>query len=117
MNTRLKYKLKVILTPLCWCRSGIIDPQWDQYLWDSIEDGKIEFVGMFQSLINNCKVWTENYPYASGTTIIDGKMLWCSRATALYLHDQLSEAFIFQKLKGPHDELEIFSKHGIHIKI
>lgn len=108
MSPKLKYKLLAIITPGCWSRNGKTNWMWDTFLWNALIDGKIECVGSHEALIDNIIVWTNNYPYASGTT---GKMdseYYCSRATALFLQAQLKETRILQALRGPVDNYKFW---------
>ncbi len=116
VNLRRKYQIKAFFTPMCWTRNGVTDSLWDSILWKSLEDGKIELVGAYEAIIDGHVVWIENYPYASGRRRMSGRNdLYCSRATALFLHNQLKEALIFQRLKGPFDKHEVFRKTGIQL--
>jgi len=111
---RFKYKLKSIFTPMCWIRNGRTNSEWDRFLWTSLINNKIEFIGECEAIINGCVVWHENAPYASGRygTFMPSPK-YCSRATALYLRDELEKELIIQRLKGPYNELEIFEKYEI----
>ena len=114
LTLRRKYQLRVLMNPTLWLRNGATDKKWDKFLWQSLDDGKIEIVGNSEALINKVVVWIDNMPYGSGTfKAKKGHTLYCSRATALYLSDQLVEARILQKLAGPHDKYAILRDHKI----
>lgn len=114
------YHVKVLLTPLCWIRNSKIDKEWDSTFRKMLEDGKIEFQTYYEAYIGGYVVWIGNYPYASGCTSVkeySGRIteLACSRATALFLGDELKKALIIQKLKGPYDRAEVLEKTWFYI--
>lgn len=117
MKLRTKYWLKVFFSPSCWHRLGKVDPIWDEFLWTALDQNKIELVGTYEAIINDVVVWIRNEGYGDGYAISSDEKdrRYCSRATALYLRDQLIIARIFQRLKGPFDDMKVWKETGIHI--
>ena len=113
MNTRLKYQLKAILTPKCWFRLGVVDTGWDKFLWNALDQNKIKIAGKYEAIIDDSKVWIANAPYANGYLECTNHRKTCSRATALYLQDQIECARIIQRLKGMTDTFVLYREHGI----
>ena len=113
---KLKYKLKAIFTPMCWTRLYPYNEEWDNWLWNSLEQGTEIVVGNCSSKVNGIELWHANYPYASGHSYEepdDKASAQCSRATALFLNDELKTAYMIQRLKGPYDRFEFRKKYGI----
>lgn len=111
MNRRTKYIIKAILNPMCWIRIKPTNKAWDKKLWNLIENGGVTFVGSHQAIVSGIRVWIENHPYASGTNeMYEVNPRFCSRATAMYLHDVCEKVRFLQILTGPHDA---YGDHGI----
>ena len=115
---KLKYKLKAIFTPMCWTRLYPYNEEWDNWLWNSLEQGTEIVVGNCSSKVNGIELWHANYPYASGHSyeihhINANNSKQCSRATALFLNDELKSAYMIQRLKGPYNRFEFREKYGI----
>lgn len=91
------------------------DEEWDKWLWGSLEQGTEIVVGYCASKVDGVEVWHANYPYASGHQYIPNEKNspQCSRATALFLNDELKSAYMIQRLKGPYDRFEFRKKYGI----
>ena len=106
----------VAINPDRWYRQGKYDKNWDQELWDHIENGRIEFVGGYEAVIaGGKKVWIENVPYANGQERFDdadkpGFGRQCSRTTALLLEESCKKRLLFQKITGPH---HAFKDYGV----
>ena len=117
MKLHTKYWLKAIISPTTWVRLGKTDPTWDKFLWTALDLNKIELVGRFEAIIDGAVVWIANEGYGDGYghPIGENVRLYCSRATALYLRDQLIIARLLQNLKGPFDSMETWRKTGINI--
>lgn len=117
MKLRTKYQLKAIITPGCWLRNNKTDPIWDEWLWTALESNKIEAIGWASAIIDSKEVWIENVPYGNGTTRtlrgVSAKS--CSRATALYLIDQLKVALVIQRLSNSLSDLDFFIKYNINL--
>jgi len=117
MKLYTKYWLKAIITPSAWLRLGKTDPTWDKFLWTALDLNKIELVGRFEAIIDGTVVWIENKGYGDGYGHLVGETTrrYCSRATALYLQDELKIALLIQRLKGPFNSLEVWKEGGLHI--
>ena len=119
MKLHTKYKLKVLISPSVWMRRGKADPTWDKFLWIALELNKIEIIGKYEAIIDGVIVWIENVGFSDGTKDcrVGSKetSLYCNRATALYLQDQLKDALLVQRLKGPFDEMEVWKKYRINL--
>lgn len=110
---RFLYKVWVVFRPSHWLKLGDIDPEWDNRLWDLLENEPIKFVGKYEALIGDTPVWIANHPYASGTSKAslhgDDSLashrgvdeLNCSRATALLLGRKLKHGRITALLYHP----------------
>ena len=89
---------------MSWVRNYRTDRKWDNKLWELASNlQNFKAIGMHHAIIGDSLVWIQNYPYASGLICEDGfghGRKSCSRATALYLHDQLKKARILLILKG-----------------
>ena len=117
MKLHTKYWLKAIISPTTWVRLGKTDPTWDKFLWTALNLNKIELVGRYEAIIDGAIVWIENEGYGDGRGFLDGEKtkVYCSRATALYLRDQLITARLIQRLKGPFNSKKIWMETDINI--
>jgi hypothetical protein len=114
---RLYFRLKVLWTPGVWIRIGSsFDSSWDDFLWNSLKDGKIEKLhDKYTARINGITVWICNAPFGNGERWISAisfcrdeeevsnkfkERNMCSRATALFLQSELKKSMIFLKLKN-----------------
>ncbi len=88
---RMKYWLKVLLTPNCWLQLQDYSPVWDaqlRHLLDSgVKFGDVSHTGC-SAKIGKYEVWIENHPYASFTPY-QGLKFRPSRATILRAMDHL----------------------------
>lgn len=106
--SRFKYQLRAIL-PIYWHRQGEFDEEWDNELWNLIKDNQIHFVGNYVAHIGKYQVWISNYPYASGDRrMYDVNGSTCSRATAIYLNQQLKSVKLIQRLKFTKEEQDLY---------
>jgi hypothetical protein len=115
---RFGYQCFAVLNPNCWLRGGKTDCEWDEGLWQAIDQGRVSHVGEFHAIVGGVLVWIENCPYASGTTIptemprrIFTHCVFCSRATAIYLNRSLPAARLIDKLMG-FDQSAIHKAHN-----
>lgn len=99
---RAWYTFLVILFPAYWIRTvSSYNEAWDIWLWNALIDGKTDFVGEYEAVIDDTPVWIANHPYASGTSVADTgiDVHGCSRVTAMLLRRSLPAGRVISKLK------------------
>ena len=101
---RLKWKLKVLVTPKIWFRN-IYDycEKYDKWLNTCMDEG-VPFIrqnlGEFSVL--GVSIWYRNHPYASFTTEFEGfGSVICSRATSLRAWDYWQKTLEKEKKPFP----------------
>lgn len=98
-TTKLKYFIKVILTPTCWLQNESYSEAWDELLLKLMEEHKFIHINQYVAKIGNVTVWIENHPYASFTFF---NIVKCrpSRRTILMAHKKLMQDFIEASANG-----------------
>ena len=118
MASKFIYTIRAIFTPTCWFRLGHTDRKWDRWLWNALENHEIRIVGYGSALIEDKKVWIENAPYANGfatsSAVSRDESRGCSRATALYLEEQIRRARRLQPSFTDDQKMHIFKEYGIN---
>ena len=98
---KMKYWLKVLLTPGCWLQLYSYNKHWDEELNRLMDSGeKFKDVSSHTAIIGGYCVWIKNHPYASFTPYYTGLPEFRpSRATILRAMDKLVADVIEAKTK------------------
>lgn len=113
ISLKLKYKIKCLLNPLYWTRSRITNKPWDDFLWNALINCQVEAIGEFRAIVNGKIVWIANHPYASGACeVADRDDIYCSRETAMLLHEEIPKYKMLAKLNGNYKNSMIILKDG-----
>lgn len=111
---RAWYTFLVILFPTYWIRTGArYNEAWDIRLWNALIDGKTDFIGEYEAIIDDEVVWIVNHPYASGVAIKGGFEYGCSRATVMLLRRSLPASRVISKLKYGNETTVWLGKHMV----
>lgn len=122
---RWKYRLKVMIKPSAWIRIHKTDEEWDNWLWEQLQDfNNIQCIGEHHAIVSGYVVWISNYPYGSGVPSnshynVSERSTGCRRSTAIFLQEQLIKALPFLTLKeltGKKGQKIVYDKHMDHAK-
>lgn len=112
---KIWYSARIAFRPHYWLRITDTSKEWDDELWDLLEQNPIYLFDSFHAVVGDKTIWIANFPYGAGTTSAGGVKIGPRRRTVLLLAESLKKAPMLRVINSPYDFWGTFKKYNVQL--
>jgi hypothetical protein len=88
---------RILTTPICWIRVHSTNKALDAWMIQALKNPEFSEITSYTIVLNNKKLWIENYPYCYGYLYGHQTYGLPSRSTVFALFDAISAYLVAKK--------------------